>query len=293
MTLSIRARLAANPEHVIASLDFKNAFGTLQRSTCLDTLRKLCPHNPAWLDVVNVLLARPMVINNPTADKPSQTWDGLPQGDPLSTLLFSTVMSDVVLQAVKSITSEVHVVSYVDDTILIGPAEEVALTLQRLPKLLMHSGLELQPAKTQVWAQHSECLTHIPLLNELRDKMKDPRGLIIVGEALGNSAVDSFPVGEEAFVADHLRGIADIVMADLRKIGCLPDKLQSGQAGVQVAWALIAKTLPPRVVHLLRAHPVGSSRGPGPSLQSGAACMQQSCPGPGLHKSRKVSTLHV
>ena len=191
MTLSIRARLAANPEHVIASLDFKNAFGTLQRSTCLDTLRKLCPHNPAWLDVVNVLLARPTVINNPTAEKPSQTWDGLPQGDPLSTLLFSTVMSDVVLQAVKSITSEVHVVSYVDDTILIGPAEEVALTLQRLPKLLVHSGLELQPAKTQVWAQHSECLTHIPLLRELRDKMKDPRGLIIVGEALGNSAVDS------------------------------------------------------------------------------------------------------
>ena len=259
MTLSIRARLAANPEHVIASLDFKNAFGTLQRSTCLDTLRKLCPHNPAWLDVVNVLLARPTVINNPTAEKPSQTWDGLPQGDPLSTLLFSTVMSDVVLQAVKSITSEVHVASYVDDTILIGPAEEVALTLQRLPKLLMHSGLELQPAKTQVWAQHSECLTHIPLLKELRDKMKDPRGLIIVGEALGNSAVDSFPVGDEAFVADHLRGIADIVMADLRKIGCLPDKLQSGQAGVQVAWALIAKTLPPRVVHLLRAHPVSET----------------------------------
>ena len=48
-------------------------------------------------------------------------------------------------------------------------------------------------------------------------------------------------------------------MADLRKIGCLPDKLQSGQAGVQVAWALIAKTLPPRVVHLLRAHPVSET----------------------------------
>ena len=97
-SLSIRARLAAHPDHVVASLDFKNAFGTLQRSTCMDTLRRLCPHCPAWLDVVNIILARPTVINNPTADKPSKTWDGLPQGDPLSTLLFSTVMSELVSQ---------------------------------------------------------------------------------------------------------------------------------------------------------------------------------------------------
>ena len=85
--------------------------------------------------------------------------------------------------------------------------------------------------------------------------MKDPRGLIIVGEALGNPATDSFPIGDEAFVADHLRDVAETIMADLRKIGCLPDKLQSGQAGVQVAWALIAKTLPPRVIHLLKSSP--------------------------------------
>ena len=259
MTLTIRARLAANPTHVVASLDFKNAFGTLQRSTCMDTLRKLCPQCPAWLDVVNVLLARPTIINNPTADKPCKTWDGLPQGDLLSTLLFSAVMSEAVSQAVRTITSEVQAVSYVDDTILTGPAEEVTQVLQQLPKLLAPSGLELQPAKTQVWAPHSKRLRHTPFLRELRDKMKDPRGLIIVGEAMGNPAIDSFLVGDEAFVADHLRGVADIILADLRKIGCLPDKLQSGQAGVQVAWALIAKTLPPRVVHLLRAHPISET----------------------------------
>ena len=259
MTLTIRARLAANPTHVVASLDFKNAFGTLQRSTCMDTLRKLCPQCPAWLDVVNVLLARPTIINNPTADKPCKTWDGLPQGDPLSTLLFSTVMSEVVSQAVRTITSEVQVVSYVDDTILTGPAEEVTQVLQQLPKLLVPSGLELQPAKTQVWAPHSECFRHTPFLRDLRAKMKDPRGLIIVGEAMGYPAIDSFPVGDEAFVADHLRGVAEVIQADLRKIGCLPGKLQSGQAGVQVAWALIAKTLPPRVVHLLRAHPISET----------------------------------
>ena len=213
MTLSIRARLAEHPEHAVASLDFKNAFGTFQRNTCMDTLRRFCPHCPAWLDIVNVILARPTIIGIPTADTPSRAWDGLPQENPLSTLLFSTVMSEVVARSVK----------------------------------------------TQIWSPHSECLSNAPLLRELRNKLKDPRDFVVFGEAMGNTATDSFPVGDEAFVSDHLRGVADTILADLRNIGCLPDKLHSGQAGVQVAWALIAKTLPPRVTHLLRAHPVSET----------------------------------
>ena len=169
----------------------------------------------------------------------------------------------------RAITSEVHVVSYFDDTILTGPADEITKVLQQLPKLLQPSGLELQPSKTQIWAPHSECLRNAPLLRELRNKMKDPRGLVVVGEALGNTATEAFFVGDEAFVSDHLRGVAETILADLRNIGCLPDKLHSGQAGVQVAWALIAKTLPPRVVHLLRAHPVSETAELTEMLQEG------------------------
>ena len=40
------------------------------------------------------------------------------------------------------------------------------------------------------------------------------------------------------------------------KIAILPDKLEGEMAELQLAWALISKTLPPRVVHLLTAHPV-------------------------------------
>ena len=63
-------------------------------------------------------------------------------------------------------------------------------------------------------------------------------------------------MGNEAFIQDHLRDVTQAVANDLRKIAILPDKLQGETAGLQVAWALISKTLPPRVVHLLRAHPV-------------------------------------
>ena len=83
-----------------------------------------------------------------------------------------------------------------------------------------------------------------------------------MGEALGNNPSDPFPVGEEtvqAFMQDHLRGVAEAVAADLRKIAALPDKLSYSQAGIQVALALLAKTLPARVVHLLRVHPVADT----------------------------------
>ena len=45
---------------------------------------------------------------------------------------------------------------------------------------------------------------------------------------------DPFPVGEEAFIQDHLRGVTEAVAADLRKIAALPDKLQDGHAGFKL-----------------------------------------------------------
>ena len=86
--------------------------------------------------------------------------------------------------------------------------------------------------------------------------MKDPRGLIILGEALGEDPTDPYPMGNEAFISDHLRDVTQAVITDLDKIAVLPDRLEGETAGLQVAWALISKTLPSRVVHLLRAHPV-------------------------------------
>ena len=64
-----------------------------------------------------------------------------------------------------------------------------------------------------------------PALRKLRSQMKDPRGLIPLGsEALGSNPSDLFPVQEEGFIQDHLRGVTEAVAADLRKIAALPDK---------------------------------------------------------------------
>ena len=63
-------------------------------------------------------------------------------------------------------------------------------------------------------------------------------------------------MGNEAFIQDHLRDVTAAAANDLRKIALLPEILEGDTAGLQAAWAPISKTLPPRVVPLLRAHPV-------------------------------------
>ena len=86
MTTALKAHLSTHPSHVVACLDFKNAFGTIDRTTCVKVLRELCPHHLAWLDAVNVLLSEPVLVVNPERNHLAMTYDGLPQGDPLSTI---------------------------------------------------------------------------------------------------------------------------------------------------------------------------------------------------------------
>ena len=146
--------------------------------------------------------------------------------------------------------------SYIDDTVLVGPADDIAEILQTLPRAISDTGLSLQPQKTQLWTPDGGQVTQNPSLKHIQAQKKDLRGLIILGEALGEDPTDPYPMGNEAFLQDHLRDVTQTVANDLRKIAVLPDKLEGETAGLQVAWALISKTLPPRVIHLLRAHPV-------------------------------------
>ena len=64
-------------------------------------------------------------------------------------------MTEVIHKAVRLTTSEVRTLSYIDDTVLVGQADDVADMIQALPQALEHTGLSLQPQKTQLWApQH-------------------------------------------------------------------------------------------------------------------------------------------
>ena len=116
----------------------------------MKVLRELCPQNPAWLDAVNVLLAEPVLVVNPYRNHMAMTYDGLPQGDPLSTLVFSLAMTEVLHKTVRATTSEVTTLSYIDDTVLLGPADDIAQILQDLPRAISGTGSVRNHKKTAV-----------------------------------------------------------------------------------------------------------------------------------------------
>ena len=50
-------------------------------------------------------------------------------------------------------------------------------------------------------------------------------------------------------------GEADKLCSDIRKLRHLPGMCGDDQAGLQVAWSLLQRQVPSRILHLLRAHP--------------------------------------
>ena len=89
----IQAHLRANPTHVIMQLDFRNAFGTLKREACIAQLAATLGGMPTWLGVTSHVLTQPVVVANPLGGEPLHTYDGILQGDPLSTLFFAAAMT--------------------------------------------------------------------------------------------------------------------------------------------------------------------------------------------------------
>ena len=124
MLMRIKAHLAQFPEHVAVQLDFKNAFCTLHRQTCLEVVSRLLGSQPPWFQAVSNL-TRLAFLLPPRAEEAFSTYDGIPQRDPMSTLLFATAMTTVVRQAIVTVNVPVLEVSYIDDTVLVGSSDSV------------------------------------------------------------------------------------------------------------------------------------------------------------------------
>ena len=139
---------------------------------------------------------------------------------------------------------------------LVGSPEDVVSVLQELPTLLAPTGLQLQPTKTKVWSPTPGVVGFHPMLRNLQETISDIRGLTILGEAVGLEPEDAYPVGEEAYVTDHIQGVADRLCADLRKLRHLPGMCGDDQAGLQIAWSLLQRQVPSRILHLPHAHPI-------------------------------------
>ena len=125
-------------------------------------------------------------------------------------------------------------VGYVDDTVLLGPAGDATQAITEIQTEATMGGLELQKAKTQVWPPKQESIDNEPLLRTLQGRMGDKRGFLSLGETVSEEPADAIPIGDEAFVTDHIRSIKQKLLDDLCELEHLPHKLVKGEAGLQM-----------------------------------------------------------
>ena len=89
----VRLHLPRNPTHVAAQLDFQNAFGTMHHKACIEQLEKHISAQEPWFLVTKNLWSRSVTIPFSQEEDFVETSDGVPQGDPLSTLVLATAVS--------------------------------------------------------------------------------------------------------------------------------------------------------------------------------------------------------
>ena len=133
------------------------------------------------------------------------------------------------LDIIRSKAPNVSLVAYVDDTVLLGSASDVT---QAITEIQTEAA---QKAKTQVWSPTAESIDNEPLLRTLQGRMGDKRGILILGETVSEEQEDAIPIGNEAFVTEHIGAIRQKLLDDLSKLEHLPHKLVKGEAGLQTA----------------------------------------------------------
>ena len=145
MLLFLQQHQLAHPEHAFIKLDLKNAFGSLHRETAQAYLNTLALAEPAR----HVCIPRP---DHPT--ETLQTWNGLPQGDPLSAAFFAGTLTRELRHCLREILGErAHALAiYVDDTVTGAAPEDLQELLRQLSDKLAAAGLQMAPHKTQLWS---------------------------------------------------------------------------------------------------------------------------------------------
>ena len=131
-------------------------------------------------------------------------------------------------------------------SVLVGPADDIATVLQELPRALQHTGLCLQPQRTQLWAPQAEQITRHPVLQQMLAKNDGRPRSHHIGGSLGGRPTDPYPIGNETFMQAHLRDVGAAVANDLRKRAVLPrqsQKRHSCAPGILVTHLQNAATL--------------------------------------------------
>ncbi|XP_065315661.1 uncharacterized protein LOC135924531 [Gordionus sp. m RMFG-2023] len=139
-----RIHLENNPKNEsIVKIDFSNAYNTLSRNTFLHSI---CFHFPAYTKFLFSCYQSPTILQ--FNKEKILSVEGIQQGDPLGSLLFSLGINDMIKSINSSCTLSLHA-WYIDDGILSGPSSEIAKAVTIIKEMGTAIGLSLNQSKSE------------------------------------------------------------------------------------------------------------------------------------------------
>ena len=223
-------RNAASTSKIVMTIDFHNAFNSLDRNALLAACRRDFPTLAAWASwcysVPSRLLYNERVVNSSA---------GVQQGDNLGPLLFVATIHSL-LGELKTILGIDLVIGYLDDTVVAGESEAVLRALLVLQRSIPSLGLTLNMAKCEL----------IPLAGPLStsDLSRFPVQMTRVHS--GRFKFLGAPVGDRefaaSFVQDKRAAKADVLLTEI-----------AGIDDAQVTHKLLSRCMgTARVMHAMR-----------------------------------------
>ena len=233
----------------MCSTDIANAFGTLHRERVLEALETDAPFLlpyfvSAWDEAGSVLWTR-----GPNGWHQHVTRRGVPQGSPLSAILFALAFGTAVREGLHE--HQTPNLAYADDLTVWGTKPgELSKSWDSLTAALSKSGLEMKPSKCTAWRPHDPGNSE-PVIPGI----KVDTGLIV----LGSPAVDGseMPLGAPKLDESNLANDPTTVRADkaCKLAKSITDMAHAmvDKCGAHAATVLLQRVVCPSLDYDLRA----------------------------------------
>ena len=155
-----------------SAIDFTNAFGLLEHNAIIEALSKfneiqrLVSYIARYLQMTAIKTEILDDKNQQTTMRTYNITKGVPQGDPLSMTLFVTTLDTIIKQTLKKFSSDIQIVAYADDVVLIGKTQEI---LENAKQFIQEEagkiGLIINENKTQEYTTYEENINGYANLN--------------------------------------------------------------------------------------------------------------------------------
>ena len=254
LTKGVQQYMQQHPEAVIAQLDLSNAFGSLGRPAALESLyvlhRQRTKYSAKWLQSPHF----GCVANAPHERKLLPTTSGLPQGDPMSAMIFCMSITMALQRALsRQEANEDQLMAaspprawiYVDDITIACARGDLLTILAAIKDELKTIGLVLNDDKTQLYMSTWGEIPTQEDFQRLWAQHGSTEGIILCGHPLDLQEAPSHPqcpLGSSDFVDKWLKKRArsqDQMVDTLVRIAEGSDPREGMR---QIAWYL-SKTL--------------------------------------------------